>query len=461
MTPLPVPADAEIASRVWATPLADTHEHLVEEEARTAFQGPGLVPCDDWATLFSHYLDADLRVAGMPAEDHRALFSPSDDPESKWRYLEPWWPRVKNTGYGRAVRIAVERLYGIGDVCAQTIGRLQAAYASRVRPGFYREVLCEAASIEYCQVNSLQAPFCRTRQPLLLMQDLSILGMHMDPASRALAEPASIQVRDLADWHAVIRWWFDAFAPYAVAVKSQAAYGRKLDYAEMPAEAAAPIFRKIVEGEPVPGPERKKVEDHLFWFCVRLATERQLPVKLHTGYHAGHGSMNLDWVQQNARHACDLLRRAPDTKFVFMHIGYPYQSSFAALAKHYSNAYLDFCWAWIIDPVSSRRFLEQLIVTVPANKILVFGGDFIPVEPVVGHAEMARQGVAAALSNLVGQGYLDRRDALDLVDPLMRGNAAEVFQVDAKRKALAGAPWLDQASNPADANSRASGSAPS
>lgn len=461
MSTAPHGLDAEIAARVWETPLADTHEHLVEEEARTAFRGPGLVPCDDWATLFSHYLDADLRVAGMPAEDHRALFSPSGDPVAKWRYLEPWWPRVKNTGYAKAVRIAIERLYGIGDVSAGTIGRIQEAYASRVRPGFYREVLVEAAGIEYCHVNALDEPFCRTRQPLLLMQDLSILSMHMDPGAAHLAEAASIQVRELEDWHAVIRWWFDAFAPYAVAVKSQAAYGRKLDYSEMPAEAVAPVFRRIVRGEPVPGADRKKLEDHLFWFCVGLATERGLPVKLHTGYHAGHGSMNLDWVQQNARHACDLLRRAPDTKFVFMHVGYPYQSSFAALAKHYANAFIDFCWAWIIDPVSSRRFLEQLIVTVPANKILVFGGDFIPVEPVVGHAEMARRGVAAALSNLVAQGYLHRADALDLVEPLMRGNAAELFQIEAKRRLLASAPWLDQPSTPRAASSRDRGSAPS
>lgn len=457
---MPDTIDAEIAQRVWATPLADTHEHLVEEEVRTAFSGPGLIPCNDWAALFSHYLDADLRVAGMPAEEHRALFAPSDDPVAKWRHLEPWWPRVKNTGYGKAIRIAIERLYGIGNVSRETIGRLQEAYAARVRPGFYREILQDVAGIEYCQVNSLEAPFCRTRQPLLLMQDLSILSMHMDPGSAHLSGPAGIEVRELDDWHAVIRWWFDAFGEYAVAVKSQAAYARKLDYAQIPAEVAAPIFRRLVKGEPITGADRKKLEDHLFWFCVRLATERDLPVKLHTGYHAGHSSMNLDWVQQNARHSCDLLRRAPDTRFVFMHVGYPYQSSFGALAKHYANAYIDFCWAWIIDPVSSQRFLEQLIATVPANKILVFGGDFIPVEAVVGHAELARRGVAGALSTLVAGGYLDRADALDLVEPLLRGNAGELFRVEAKRRALARVPWLGQESNPREASASARGPAP-
>jgi predicted TIM-barrel fold metal-dependent hydrolase len=233
-----------------------------------------------------------------------------------------------------------------------------------------------------------------------------------------------------------------------------------LDYAQIPAEVAAPIFRRLVKGEPITGADRKKLEDHLFWFCVRLATERDLPVKLHTGYHAGHSSMNLDWVQQNARHACDLLRRAPDTRFVFMHVGYPYQSSFGALAKHYANAYIDFCWAWIIDPVSSQRFLEQLIATVPANKILVFGGDFIPVEAVVGHAELARRGVARALSTLVAEGYLDRADALDLVEPLLRGNAGELFRVEAKRRALERVPWLDQESNPREASASSRGPAP-
>src|SRR5512141_2505483 len=94
----------EIAKRVSKTPLIDTHEHLVEESSRIHFQPGGRQPCDDWATLFSHYLDSDLCVAGMPWEDHQRFLSDSVDPAAKWAILEPWWPAVKNTGYGRAVR---------------------------------------------------------------------------------------------------------------------------------------------------------------------------------------------------------------------------------------------------------------------------------------------------------------------------------------------------------------------
>jgi hypothetical protein len=41
-----------------------------------------------------------------------------------------------------------------------------------------------------------------------------------------------------------------------------------------------------------------------------------------------------------------------------------------AVAKQYSNAYIDMCWSWIINPVAAKDFLKKYLVTVPANKLL-------------------------------------------------------------------------------------------
>ena len=55
----------------------------------------------------------------------------------------------------------------------------------------------------------------------------------------------------------------------------------------------------------------------------------------------------------------------------------------------------------VLDHQSDGRqgLLKKHIVTAPINKLLPFGGDYIPVEPVLGHAVMARRGVARALGN--------------------------------------------------------------
>ena len=433
---------AAISRRVFETSLVDTHEHLIEEEERLRGATGGRVPCDDWALLFSHYLNSDLQTAGMSPADLSRFLSPGMDPAAKWKLLEPHWPAVKNTGYGQAVRIAIRELYGVEELSAATVKQVQRGYEQTRKPGFYQRILREQAGLESCQVNCLSAPFRKSAQPLLLMQDLSIVGMFAGPNLDAFGRPTGIEVRGLADWHRVIDWWFARYGPYAVAVKSQHAYQRDLDYARVPAEKAEPVFLKRLRRDPVPAEEQKLLEDHLFWHAVDKATEHDLPVKLHTGYYAGANSMPLGRVQRNPASASDLCRLSPGTRFVFMHICYPHYEDLLALAKQFSNAFVDMCWSWIINPIAAKDYLKKHLVTAPANKVLTFGGDYIPVEPVLGHAILARRGIAQALSELVEEGWLTLDDALELVEPLLHGNARKIFRLEAKAAALRTADWV-------------------
>ena len=59
----------------------------------------------------------------------------------------------------------------------------------------------------------------------------------------------------------------------------------------------------------------------------------------------------------------------------------------------------------------------------------------------LGHAAIARQGIAGALGELVDEGWLAPDDALALVDPIMRGNARSIFRLEEKERILKGAPW--------------------
>jgi len=431
-----------IFRRVWETPLIDTHEHLPDEA--DCLRGPGGTPQEPWTVLFQHYLNSDLRTAGMGSQDYNRFFSESISPGEKWKILEPYWLAVKNTGYGLAVRIAIRELYGIEKLSGQTVERLAESYQQMRRPGFYRRILCDLARIESCQVDS--GRFRESRDPLLLMQDLSIVGMFAGPNLRGFGEPTGIQVASLADWHRVIDWWFDKYARFATAVKSQNAYARNIDYDDIPAEKAEPLFRKRLAGEKLLPEEQKALEDHLFWHAVRRATQEGLPVKLHTGYYAGENSMPLGRVGLNPAACCDLCRRSPETTFVFMHICYPYYEDILSVAKQYTNAYIDMCWAWIINPVAAKDFLKKYLVTAPANKIFTFGGDYRPVELVLGHALIARHGIASALCELVEEGYLELEDALELIDPILHGNARRVFRVAEKQQALREAPWLQGSS---------------
>ena len=440
---LPSRAGRLIFERVSQAPLIDTHEHLIEERERLQGAASARIPCDDWALLFSHYLNSDFLSAGMPRADMDRFLSSKVDPLAKWKLIAPYWPAVKHTGYAQAVRISIRDLYGVDELSEKTVSRVQAGYERTRRAGFYRRILRERARIESCQVNSLAGrPFHESDMPTLLMQDISIVGMFAGPEIQQYAAPAGIEVRSLGDWHRVLAWWFDRYAAYAVAVKSQHAYSRDIDYARVPAEKAEPVFKKVIEKAPVTAEERKLLEDHLFWQAVDLATAHQLPVKLHTGYYAGHNSMPLSRLRLNAGSAAELCRLAPDTKFVFMHICYPYYEELLAVVKQWTNAHVDMCWSWLINPAAAQDYLRKHLVTAPINKLLPFGGDYIPVEPVLGHAVMARRGIAQALTGLVEEGWLKLAEALDLVDPILHQNARQLFRLAQKTERLRQADWM-------------------
>ena len=139
-----------ISEKVDQTPFIDTHEHLIEEKERFKGSGNGRVRSDDWSLLLSHYLNSDMLTAGMDSETHEKFFNPGIDPADKFKLIEPWWPAVKDTGYGQAVRISCQQLYDVDDIAPGTIKNIQAGYEKTRKPGFYKYILRDCANIESC-----------------------------------------------------------------------------------------------------------------------------------------------------------------------------------------------------------------------------------------------------------------------------------------------------------------------
>ena len=425
----------EIEQRVNDTRLIDTHEHLVEESTRLAGTGP-MVPCQDFAYLFSFYAEQDLVSARMsPHQVQNKLLSPSTDLDEKWRLFKPYYERSKNTGYFLASRLSLIDLYGEEDLTDENYVRVSEKVRARVKKGFYKEIIQDIAGVESCQVNSLEAVFMESEHPTLLFQDLSFVPMSTRLDVPRLCKESNLPAGTLAEWHQVVDWYFETFGPRAIAVKNQSAYERRLNYENVDAQTAAPLFTRYVKGEELDAAETRALQDHLFHYCIARATDFRLPVKLHTGFYARNDYMPLARVSRNASDLCPVLERYPDTTFVLMHIGYPYQDEMIALAKHYRNAYIDLCWSWIINPAASVRFLKEMLMAAPASKLFTFGGDYAPVEPIVGHAKIARRGIAQAMSELVQEDWLAARDAPSIIERIMRGNQYEVFRIEEKTRA--------------------------
>ena len=426
-----------IIDKVNETFFIDTHEHLLEESQRLAGPSPQtpLYYCDDWAYLFAHYAHDDLKIAGLPQAMSDKFMSRDLSPVEKWDVVAPYWSYFRNTAYAKAALISIKQLFDEDEVNASTVERITNKLRAGIKKGYYYSVLRNTARVESCQVNSLVSIFQETEYPDLLFQDISTVPLSTDLKIEQIRQETGLPINNLDDFYQAIDWYFEAYGQSAIATKNQSAYTRRLNYEDVSQEDASPLFNRLLSNPELVRPnELKAVQDHLFRYCVSQATRYQLPVKLHTGYFAGTGYMPLANVSQNLKDLCPILQSFPDTKFVLMHIAYPYQDELIALAKHYANVYVDLCWAWIVNPVATVQFVQEFLTAVPSNKLLTFGGDYLSVENVVGHAAIARHGLSLALSNLVTDSWMTEREGLGLIDPLMRDNAWSLFRLAEKSR---------------------------
>jgi len=415
-----------LEKKVFETPFIDTHEHLIDESERLDCIQP-IIPCDDWALLLNHYFSFDLISAGMSKEQMDSLFSKQVNPVHKWGILKEYWPYLKNTASGIVFRNTIRILYGIDGISEDNSIELQNRYEQTRKKGFYKYIIQDIANIKHCHVNAPVIACKKSESPGLLLQDIALNGL-IQVEVKPYSVPANVKITSLSDWHSLIDGWFSGYNQIATGVKIGNAYFRRLDFERVEASEVEEIFiRKISLQIPGPG-EEKKLQDHLFWYCVDKATEYGLPVKMHTGQWAMNNVMNMHWVKDNPSDCASLCRQSPNTKFVFFHLCYPHYEEMLSLAKNYSNAYIDMCWSWSINPLAAKDFLKKFILTVPNNKIFTFGGDDKIVENVIGHAFVARKGIAQALTELVDENWITISDALDLTDNLMYKNAEKIFE---------------------------------
>jgi hypothetical protein len=386
-----------------------------------------------------YYTFDDATTTGRTGPGASDFFKEGTTAEAQWRSIRDAWPLARNTGYARAVLLSIRELYGIDDLRDDTIKPLLAAIAKRNRPGVLKWLLREKAGVEVALVNAEDPGDLarRTASPGLFLFDIGVSKfMEGNPDLKPLEKSSGVEVASLRDWHRLVDWYLARWGRQAVAIKNVSAYWRTLRYDEVSEAEAAPLFEKwLVRKESVTAAERKAVQDHLFDACIRKATELDLAVKIHTGYHSGTGYTDLDLPR--VRDLASLLRRHPKARFDLFHISYPEWPDVIALCKHYPNAVADMCWAWSIDPEAARQFARSALHALPANKVHGFGGDVGYADMVYGHSRIARDSISLVLTEAVREGRLTRPDAKRMARRWLRENAMEFYRIEARRAAQA------------------------
>jgi predicted TIM-barrel fold metal-dependent hydrolase len=419
-------------------PVIDTHEHLPSsEEVRDR-------DTDVLKEYLAHYFNRDLLSAGLPRADYDRIVTEKMPIMKKWALVEPYWEHCRYTGYGRALDISVRELYGVPGISRATVEELNQRFLASLAPGHFRRVLREK---------------CRIQKSLLCVETLE---EHYDPrverslhCDRELFAPV-YAVDNLVfpqSWAKIQRveresgvritcfddWLEAAEAAVEIActqgspiLKNSLAYARSLRYERVTRaqaeEAFLPAFATRHHPEWLERPvfTGKAFQDYLFHFILSIASRRHLVMQVHTGIQEGSG--NLLYNSDPAL-LSNLFLEYPQVSFDLFHIGYPYQNVCGALAKNFPNVYLDMCWAHIVSPNASIQALAEWIDTVPLNKISAFGGDYLFVDGVVGHLELARADVAQALAQKVEEGLFGEDKAMEVARMLLYENPKRLFRL--------------------------------
>lgn len=421
---------SDLSQHIQALPLVDTHEHLRKEDDWVQ-DGPADVLCD----LYSNYVPADLISAGASAEAVGNLTDPSaGSVAERFTAIGPAWRSIRHTGYGEAVNILADEVYGLGpDWGAADLEGAQPRLTAWRQPGGRRELMQNTGGIDHCQTDDFCWP-CHTDAsgPGFFFYDINWAGFcNGQIDAEKLVTETGVTVTNLATLRQAMAAIFSLYAESAIAVKAQHAYSRTLLWHERSDAQAEAALETTLRGGDVDEDTRLALGDWCWARGVELAIEHDLPFKLHTGYYAGTDRMPVSRIASG--NLCGLLAKYLDCRFVLMHIAYPYSQELVALTKHYRNVYADLCWAWSIDPYSGMDFVRRFLHAAPSNKLFAFGGDTGWPTSAVAYAIQARRWLTRALQGEVDDGLMTEGQAMDLATRLMHDNQYECFRVERKK----------------------------
>ncbi len=419
----------DLTHHIQTIRLVDTHEHMRRENDWVE-KGPDILQ-----DLFGNYVPADLQTAGASPEAMRNLMDASQDVADRFEGIREAWEATQFTGYGEAVRLIAKHIYGLDELTGGGLTTAQDKVKALQEPGERYRILHDVANLDHVQTDDFSWPCPPDTSGLdFFLYDLSwatFCNGQVNPS--AIQAETDIDVTDLGSLRRSMEAIFAKHAPLAIAVKSQHAYNRTLNWIERSDNEAAQALNAVLtqSSEQVDEPTRLCLGDWCWARGVELATEHNLPFKIHTGYYAGNDRMPVRRIP--AGNMCALFARYLDAKFVLMHIAYPYNDELVALAKHYRNIWVDFCWAWSIDPYSSRDFLRRCIHAVPSNKLFAFGGDTGWPTSAMAYAIQARNEIRRALEGEIADGYLTEKQAMELATRIMHTNQYACFDVEGTR----------------------------
>lgn len=216
-----------------------------------------------------------------------------------------------------------------------------------------------------------------------------------------------------------------------IAIKFEVAYFRPLHFSDPTREEAEAIYKKYAKGGVPSEPEYRTFQDYIFRYLITEGGRLKLPVHIHSAVGIGD-YFNIS--ESNIMQLENVLRdpRYSGTTFVMIHGGYPLEREAIWLAAM-KNVYMESSLMEIVMyPAAFKDALKQWLETFPDK--ITFGTDCFPYNDVLGAEESywlgnqsARQGLAAALAEMVSSGEITDAKAIEMAHAYLHDTAVSLY----------------------------------
>lgn len=415
-----------LADIIDRTPIVDVHEHHIPE-----------ILLNRHVNLLQLFKQSyagwtQARPYPLPSESRESDPMLDAAAPTTWEALAPFLVRSGSNSFVQNLTRAILRLHGGGETRI-TPANWEAIDASvqsaHQRPGWWREVL-DHAGVERVITDPYPDPLLNASEAFgpgyasVLRINSFACGWHPDSRdhngnsahallARLGVHPGSIDefLEGLARVVATLR------DRGQVALKNALAYDRSVAFEEPNPELARQAW-----GKANPSPSEKRAFGDLVVdrFC-RLAAERDIPMQMHLGTAILRGSHPML--------ATGLVERHPRTRFLLMHLAYPWSRDLLGMAFVYRNIWLDLTWSLLLSPSHFKLALHEAVEVLPDESRMMIGGDNWHVEETFGTIRLARRLIGEVLEEKVQSGYFAPEDAERLAVKLLRGNALEFFRL--------------------------------
>lgn len=405
---------------VEGIPIVDVHEHHIPE-----------ILCAKDVNLLRLFEQSyagwtRARPYPLPSEAREEDPMLAGGAETSWEALAPYLERSGSSFFVRNLVNGIAELYGEAPT-RENWKRIDDAVRKRHSDDRWRQEALREAGIERVITDPYTDPLLDARAALGANYDsvmrINAFGCGWHPEARdhngnnahSLFRRAGLSVSSFDDY---VNGLAFVKTRRCVALKNALAYDRDVSF-DAPDEALA----RQAWGERLPGAaEKKAFGDFMIDRLCALAGEIDLPMQMHLGTAIIRGSHPLK--------AAGLIERHPKTRFLLMHLAYPWSSELLGMAFVYRNIWIDLTWSLLISPSHFKRALHEAIEVLPDESRMMIGGDNWHVEETFATMRLARRLIAEVLEEKVQAGYFGYEDAERLARRILRENAIEFFNLE-------------------------------